>query len=144
MADFVNITYSMFFDRQPVKDAVDKATRSRLSKAGAFVRTTARDSIRKRKAVSEPGAPPSSHEGSLRRLILFAFEKTTESVVVGPKLFKQQNPTGPNLLEFGGSFLRRDRNRSRTLRYRPRPFMGPALEKEAPKFPDLFKNSVRG
>lgn len=132
--EFVNISYSSFFDRPAVEKAVGKANKQNLSKAGAFVRTAARDLIRKRKRISRPGEPPSSHEGSLRRLILFAFDGK-ESVVIGPKLFKNQNPTGPSLLEFGGRLGKNV--------YQPRPFMGPALEREADKFPDLWANSVK-
>ena len=33
--------------------------------------------------------------------------------------------------------------RSRTARYPKRPFMGPALEAEAPNFPELFANSIK-
>jgi hypothetical protein len=33
-------------------------------------------------------------------------------------------------------------HRTRTVRFQKRPFMGPALEAEAPKFPELFKNSI--
>jgi hypothetical protein len=38
-----------FFDRAKVKNAVDAGTRRVLSRFGAFVRTRARTSIRKRK-----------------------------------------------------------------------------------------------
>jgi hypothetical protein len=33
--------------------------------------------------------------------------------------------------------------RRRTAKYPPRPFMAPALAAEAPKFPDLFENSMK-
>ncbi len=55
----------MFFDRKRVVDATDRATRRVLSKFGAFVRQTARRSIRRRRSVSQPGQPPSSHTGLL-------------------------------------------------------------------------------
>src|SRR5690606_6172596 len=50
----------LFFDRKAVTSRVDKATRKVLSRFGAFVRRTARSSIRKRKKTSQPGSPPSS------------------------------------------------------------------------------------
>lgn len=156
----------LFFDRPRVQRAVDKAQRRVLSKAGAFVRTAAKHSIRKRKGSAPPGAPPHSHEGSLRRLILFGYDERTETVVVGPLGFKRSN--APHVLEFGGAVItRRPRlvrvdSRGRDQRgrftkskfrrveagtklvYAPRPFMGPALEKERAKLPKVWANSVRG
>jgi hypothetical protein len=92
-----------FFDSAAVQSAVDRATLRVLSRFGAFVRTSARSSIRKRKAVGRPGEPPSSHEGSLKRLILFAFDTQSQSVVVGPARFRAGE--APPLLEFGGTAL---------------------------------------
>jgi len=51
---------NMFFDSKKVVSATDRATRRVLSRFGAFVRRTAKQSIRKRKKVSQPGSPPSS------------------------------------------------------------------------------------
>ena len=134
---------TLFFDTPRVRRAVGAATRAALSKAGAFIRTTARHSIRKRKGVSEPGSPPHSHEGSLRRLIFFAYEPTSETVVIGPVRFRAGE--APPLLEFGGAVTRKDRRgRARRLRYEKRPFMGPALQKELPQLPRRWRNSVRG
>lgn len=49
---------SLFFDRPKVRRAVDKAKRQVLSRGGAFIRTTAKRSIRKRKGTAPPGKPP--------------------------------------------------------------------------------------
>jgi len=144
MSGFIDIRAITFFNAAPLMDAVDQAERRTLSKAGAFVRRRAKSSIRKRKGVSKPGQPPSSHEGSLKRLIFFGYSLQTGSVVVGPVSFSslnntQSSKTIPGLLEFGG----RARRGGRPARYRPRPFMGPAVEAEADNFPALWKNSVR-
>ena len=125
----LKLTFRMFFDTAPVQRAVDRARRDRLSKAGAFVRTRARSSIRKRKGTSRPGEPPHGHAGHLRRLLLFGYDAQAQTVVVGPLPFNEGE--APELLEFGDGARR------------PRPFMGPALEAEAPKFPDLFRDSIR-
>lgn len=137
---------SLFFDRPKVRRAVDKAKRQVLSRGGAFIRTTAKRSIRKRKGTAPPGKPPHSHEGSLRRLIFFGYDKQTDSVVVGPVGFRRG--TAPNVLEFGGTAvvekrLRRGRRVRRRVRIAQRAYMGPALEKERPKLPKLWANSVR-
>jgi hypothetical protein len=90
----------MFFDRARRHGGGRWAKRKVLSKAGAFIRTAAKTSIRKRKGSAPPGAPPHSHEGSLRRLILFGYDKPNDSVVVGPVGFKKS--VAPNVLEYGG------------------------------------------
>jgi len=138
----------MFFDRAAVVRAVDGAKRKVLSKAGAFIRTAARTSIRKRKGSAPAGKPPHSHEGSLRRLILFGYDKAADSVVVGPVGFKKS--VAPNVLEYGGDtvVLRRVGGRggkltSQKVKIAARPYMAPALEQERPKLPLLWRNSIR-
>jgi len=137
---------TLFFDRPKVWRAVDKAKRAVLSKAGAFIRTTARHSMRRRKGSAPPGKPPHVHEGSLRRLILFGYDRSSDSVVVGPVGFKRSST--PNVLEFGGvtTVIRRRRGKlvKRKARIAKRAYMGPALEKERPKLPRLWAGSVRG
>jgi hypothetical protein len=137
----------MFFDRHVVMAAVDNAKRKVLSKAGAFIRTAAKTSIRKRRGSAPPGAAPHSHEGSLRRLILFGYDKPNDSVVVGPVGFKKSDPPAPNVLEHGGDtvVLRRRGGKltSQKVRIAPRPYMAPALEKERPNLPLLWRNSIK-
>ena len=120
------------FSAGAVRRYMDPVKREALMKAGAFVRTAARDSIRKRKGTSKPGSPPHSHAGHLRRLLLFAVDRQAETVVIGPLPFKEAQ--APALLEAGGQTVRRVRYRSgrsyrRRLTYRRRPFMGPAADR---------------
>jgi hypothetical protein len=131
----------LFFDRAVVTGAVDKATRKALSKFGAFVRQSARTSIRKRRATSEPEQPPSSHTGLLKRNIFFVFSPETRSVVIGPILLNKRTDA-PRLLEHGDTVMRRRRNRRVRMTYEARPFMGPAFEREQQQLPALWKNSV--
>ena len=137
---------ALFFDKSAVLRAVDSAKRRVLSKGGAFIRTTAKHSIRTRKGPAPPGSPPHSHEGSLRRLIFFGYDKASDSVVVGPVGFRKS--TAPNVLEFGGTTQVRTRRRGRLVKTRARietrPYMGPALEKERPKLPRMWAGSIRG
>lgn len=136
----------LFFDRQKVERAADKAKREVLSKAGAFIRQTARTSIRKRKGISPPGSPPYSHTGLLRRFILFGYDRDTDSVVVGPARISKPGDA-PHALEFGGTTEMEQSRRGRRVRVkariRKRPYMGPAMAKELPKFPTLWRNSIR-
>lgn len=132
-----------FFDRAAVLASVDKATRQVLSKFGAFVRTRAKTSIRKRKGTSPPGGPPYSHVGVLRSLIFFSYDAGRQSVVIGPTLSKR--PSGaPANLEYGGEAdIPGRRGKVSRATIRPRPFMGPAFEAEKPGLPAMWSNSVR-
>jgi len=141
------VSLDMFFDTDRVKRAADSAARKNLSKAGAFVRTAAKSSIRKRKAISAPGQPPSSHTGLLKKFIFFGYDAARKTVVVGPMRLNQKIGAAPEALEHGGPSTvvtgRRNKRRKRRIRVKARPFMGPALKKEAPKFAGLWANSVR-
>jgi hypothetical protein len=130
---FVSIKFENFFDRKAVIDAATKAERQQLSKWGAYVRTRSKQSIRKRKKVSLPGQPPSSHEGSLKRLIFFAYDKQDAEVVAGPLLFSSR--PGADLLEFGG--------RRYGKSYKARPYMRPAADSVNKDLPDIFANSIK-
>ena len=153
---------ALFFDRPKVQRAVKSARRRALSKTGAFIRQRAKTSMRKvgkrarAKAtpgslVSRPGQPPLAHEGSLRRLLFFAYDPNFQSVVVGPLAFRAG--TAPATLEYGGEVVinrRRRRRDGQVTRYRsrarilPRPYMAPALQKEIPGMPEAWRNSIKG
>lgn len=127
----------LFFDRQKVIDAMDAASKIALSKAGAFIRTTAQRSMPKRKKSAAPGKPPSSHQGNLRKLIYFSYDPRSKSVVVGPTKFN--DGTVPHLMEFGGTAKVTHKGKSQTAKYQPHPFMGPALTKEQANLPARWK-----
>lgn len=133
MADAVAQIRKAFFDSDAVRKSVDVATRKALSKFGAFVRRRAQSSIRTRKAISQPGATPSGHAGTLKRLIFFSFDTDRKSVVIGPTVFGRGE--APRLLEEGGvSVFGRY--------YRSRPFMGPAFKAEQDAAAKLYENQM--
>ncbi len=133
-----------FFDRAVVIAAVDKQKRKNLSKAGAFVRTAARSSIRKRKKPAPPGKPPSSHDGGLKRNIFFGYDSAAESVLIGPVAFARGGGRAPRLIEKGGRITRRLRSGKRVRQhYRGNPFMEPAIDQEAPNAPGVWAGTVR-
>ncbi|HAN98339.1 MAG TPA: hypothetical protein DCQ98_13310 [Planctomycetaceae bacterium] len=145
---------AMFFDRQAVIDAVGRANARNLLRAGSFIRRSARSSLRRRKRISAPGEPPSVHaqdRTATLKNIWFVFERRRASVVVGPLRLGSRAPrdsnraTIPELLELGGSAVleRRRPERRRRVAYAPRPFMGPALRRELPKFQGLWADSVK-
>jgi len=134
----------LFFDKKAVRDKVDADTRRVLSKFGAFVRRTARSSIRKRKKPSSPGSPPSSHTGLLKRFIWFGYEPAHRSVVIGPaRLTQKGRGEAPSLLEYGGTTRLERRGKRKRAKVRARPFMGPAFEKEQPQLAAMWRHSIR-
>ncbi len=137
----------LFFDSKRVMAATSRAERRVLSRFGAFVRRTARQSIRKRKGVSQPGRPPSSHAGALKRFIFFVYEPGRKSVVIGPVRLSGRPGMAPRALEHGGrsrrAVRRRGRRTVRVITVRPRPFMGPAMEREKPKLSAIWRDSIR-
>jgi hypothetical protein len=160
-----------FFDRPAVLNRMERATARSLAKAGAFVRRRAISRLRRRKRYSRPGESPSIHStdrlATLKR-ILFGFDGRY-TVVVGPVGLNQKQyvagritaGTVPATLEFGGQVGIREKlvgrkwlpigrrrprtgqpTRVRMATYAPRPYMGPALEAERDKFPQLWARSI--
>lgn len=127
-----------------VQDNAQKTAIKVLRKAAAYLRLTASRSIRKRKRISKPGQPPSSHKGTLKKNILYAWDPKTTSYVIGP--VRLAGSKAPMLLEFGGRTtfikIRKKRKTRVPAHYRPRPFMLPAWEKTAPKLDDFWRNAL--
>ena len=132
-----------FFDRQAVLSATTRAEGQVLSRFGAFVRQRARTSIKARHAISRPGAPPSSHVGLLKQFILFAYDATRRSVVIGPARLNAKTGDAPRLLEYGGSAVRLRQGHVVRCQYRPRPYMTPAFARELPGLPPLWRDAIR-
>lgn len=151
---------SFFFDRDRVLDAMERTEQRVLSKFGAFVRRTARGSIRAGKKPSKPGTPPKSHTGILKKFIYFVWDPSARSVVIGPaRLNGAGKGEAPSLLEHGGTravrrtkTIRSGKGRKATerkvqknerLTYAARPYMGPAYAKERPQLDSLWQNSLK-
>lgn len=149
-----------FFDKETVTKRLKDGTKKALSKIGSYVRTDARSSIKsvgkRAKAkqsiafkagktdsasvVSKPGSPPLSHNGLLKK-IFFAYDEKANSVVVGPiKLNAKSSGIAPGLLERGGSVDKKLKKRTVVAVYKPRPYMGPALDRTRDKIPEAFKD----
>lgn len=141
----VKLAKTSFFDSAKVLAATTRAERKVLSKFGSFVRRTARSSIRKRRAISLPGEPPSGHLGLVRQFLFFVYDPGPNSVIIGPALLNRKASRGEalQLLEYGGETQRRTRGQVRMLHYRARPFMQPAFDREAPKLPGMWKDSIK-
>ena len=131
-----------FFDRPAVANALEQGNKRALSKIGAFIRQRARTSIRKRKKASDPGQPPSSHVGFLKKGILFAYDAASKSVVVGPILSSSQSGA-PERLEYGGTGVVGPKKKPRVAKYPARPYMRPAFMAELPKMPEQYKGQIK-
>lgn len=156
-----------FFDSAEVLRRLSAGERRVLSKWGSFVRTAAQRSIRKRKKPSAPGQAPSSHEGSLRRLVMFAYDAARHSVVAGPLAFRGKAGTAvvPRLLEEGGpstkTLVRLSGGRlvgptspllkgspggrevvTKAVAIAPRPYMGPAAAKVSGQLAPMLKDML--
>ena len=104
-----------------------------LGHAGAAIRLAARHSIRRSAGPSAPGSPPHTRRGQLKRAILYAVEKASQSVVIGPAY--GLIGLSATAHEFGGRYKHE--------RYPQRPFMGPALEQTKDRLPRQWAGSVR-
>jgi hypothetical protein len=123
-----------FLTVEAVQKQLDRTAARILMRTGGYARTVARRSMRRRKAASGPGEPPSAHAGQLRDLLFFAWDSGRRSVVVGPVPFGGAKSAGlrprvPELMESGGTVATTDRRgRRRTAQYQARPYMQPAFE----------------
>lgn len=160
-----------FFDRDAVMGAMSTQSAKVLSKFGAFVRQRAKSSIRRApfvnvgtgqiirgrrkagvkyaEAVSKPDQPPYSHgEQLLKRFILFAYDRSARSVVIGPAKLNERNRNrdgalATELLEYGGSTVRTNRTgRDYRANYEPRPYMTPAFRIEMQRLPEIWQRVV--
>ena len=146
----VGMTARTSFDRRRIQRASRDGSIKSLGHGAAAIRLVARRSIKrapkargrdaKGRFVSEggtipsaPGKPPHTRKGQIKRAIVYAVEKQEERAVIGP----QYSVMGPSAMahEHGGRF--------RGQKFRPRPFMGPALVKVAPRLPRMWRGSVR-
>lgn len=140
---------SLFLDRPEVIDAVNRAELAGLRRGGAIIRSEAQKLIRsprskkQRTKAKPPGNPPISRVGTLRKLIFFAWDRATRSVVVGPVL--SNSPTGaPERLEHGGVvFKPRKTKPPRRMVYRGHPYMKPGLAKALPDLPKQFRDTFK-
>lgn len=81
-----------FFDRLAVQDKLAAKELRAMSRIGAFIMRGARQSIKRRKSSSAPGSIPHAHSTdkvATLKNILFGFDPSTHSVVVGPVLLRK-------------------------------------------------------
>ena len=120
------------FDEDGLVARIARASRDILRRAGAYVRRVAQRKVVTSPRASQPGSPPHSRKGLLKRAILFGSDGD-KSVLVGPGF----NFVGTSAAahEFGGKYRRE--------RYPKRPLMGPALKESAPHVAKMWSDAVK-
>ncbi len=121
-------------DRRRGQDALRRCRRRGLLRAAAAIRLTAARSIRQSARPSEPGRPPHTRRGLLRRSILYALKE--ERGLTAALIGTSSDILGPagRAHEFGGRFRREV--------YPKRPFMKPALNVIANRLPEFFRSGL--
>ena len=138
-----------FFDREGVRKALKTSSSKWLRKWGAITRRIMKNSIKSKHGVSSPGTPPNSHTGILKKFILFAYEPTSNTVIVGAALTRKSKNENtekpvPQLLNEGGwaritRFRKSGHKYQQTINIRPRPYVLPALAKARESYPKVFE-----
>jgi len=129
----IGMWYRSRFDVETVRKRAEQGSFRSLSHAAAAIRLTARRSIRRSESYSAPGRPPHTRRGLLRGAIVYGVEKHAGRALIGPTY--ERVGTSAMAHEFGGKYRRE--------RYPKRSFMGPALEKVAPRLAGFWAGSVK-
>jgi len=138
----------VILDKRSVERSIATGRERALKRAGAYVRRSARASLLDVEGKSsQPGQPPFSHTGILKR-IFYAYDTASKTVVIGPVAARTRAAAA---LEYGG-FSKfkvpggRRRRRYLNRRILARPFMRPALERQIKlgRIAQAFSKSMRG
>jgi hypothetical protein len=159
----LTMSFKMKFNAQAVLSPAQRAERKLLNYMGGYVRTVAKNSIRKGGAphtASPPNTAPFTHAGSLgqnlkgklfgyKDFIFYAYDAAKRAVFIGPVLLRgRAGPLICQTLEFGGAELiwipRHGKQVQVMANFLPRPHMRPALVAvvNSPKFADALKDCV--
>ena len=127
------MNHEVEFDADGLVARAAKASVDVLRRMGAYIRRAAQSKVRQSRNPSQPGEPPHTRRGVLKRGILFGVDRRTNSVVVGPSV--RFVGTSMQAHEFGGGYKRE--------RYPKRPLMGPSLRESAPHLAKMWENAVK-
>lgn len=127
------MNHEVEFDADGFVARAAKASVDVLRRMGAYIRRVAQSKVRQSRNPSQPGEPPHTRRGALKRGILFGVDRRTNSVVVGPSI--RFVGTSMQAHEFGGGYKRE--------RYPKRPLMGPSLRESAPHLAKMWEDAVK-
>lgn len=114
-----------------IQKAVQRAKAGSITAAAYVVATIAKGKIKTSQEKSQPGDPPATRRGLLRRAIRYAATQDKDLAVIGPA-FPVVGTAG-RAHEFGGRY--------KGSQYPERPFMRPALEESLDQFAGAFRGS---
>ena len=127
------MNHEVEFDADGLVARAAKASVDVLRRMGAYIRRAAQSKVRQSRNPSQPGEPPHTRRGALKRGFLFGVDRRTNSVVVGPSI--RFVGTSMQAHEFGGGYKRE--------RYPKRPLMGPSLRESAPHLAKMWEDAVK-
>ena len=127
------MNHEVEFDADGLVARAAKASVDVLRRMGAYIHRAAQSKVRQSRSPSQPGEPPHTRRGALKRGILFGVDRRTKSVVVGPSI--RFVGTSMQAHEFGGGYKRE--------RYPKRPLMGPSLRESAPHLAKMWEDAVK-
>ena len=127
------MNHEVEFDADGLVARAAKASVDVLRRMGEYIRRVAQSKVRQSRNPSQPGEPPHTRRGALKRGILFGVDRRTGSVVVGPSI--RFVGTSMQAHEFGGGYKRE--------RYPKRPLMGPSLRESAPHLAKMWEDAVK-
>lgn len=127
------MSHEVEFDADGLVARAAKASVDVLRRMGAYIRRVAQSKVRQSRNPSQPGEPPHTRRGALKRGILFGVDRRANSVVVGPSI--RFVGTSMQAHEFGGGYKRE--------RYPKRPLMGPSLRESAPHLAKMWEDAVK-
>ena len=130
----LRFTARAWVEHRRVSDTLRRSARRGLFRAAGAIRLQAARSIIQSASPSEPGRPPHSRKGLLRRSILFAVKE--DGGLLAAVIGTSHDILGPagRAHEFGGRFRREV--------FPKRPFMAPALNVVANKLPNFFRGGL--
>jgi hypothetical protein len=115
-----------------ITKAVEKAKAGSLPAVGYLISTLAKQKIQRSKTPSQPGTPPATRKGLLKKAIRYAVASDKQSVVIGPTASLVGKAGMAH--EFGGKY--------RGQKFPERSFMGPSLDEALPRIGPAFRGSV--
>lgn len=116
---------------QRITKAAQRAREGSLRSVGYLISNIAKQKIQRSKQKSQPGEPPTTRRGLLRKAIRYAVAANQKSVVVGPAY--SEAGTAGEAHEHGGRY--------KGGIFPQRPFMGPALQEALPLIGPRYKVS---
>lgn len=127
----VDVSVKQQLRLERIAKAAERSRAGNLRSVGYLISTLAKGKIQRSKTKSQPGEPPHTRRGLIRKAIRYAVADDRRSVVVGPAY--SMIGTAGEAHEHGGRY--------KGETFPQRPFMGPALQEALPQIGPQYKVS---